>query len=106
VYLASVTPAGDLEAILDRRGLRRWFRDVYGYPPWTKPDAVRDVLRREACAPQEALLVGDSAGDQRAAAATGVAFIARDSGLFFDTPPLEIFPDLTAVAVGLRPRLP
>jgi phosphoglycolate phosphatase-like HAD superfamily hydrolase len=107
VYLASVTPAEDLDAILKRRGLRAWFRDVYGCPPWTKPGAVRDVLRRESCAPNDALLLGDSAGDQRTAAETGVGFIARDSGLLFDDPaPPTLFPDLAAVANYLRDRLP
>ena len=107
VYLASVTPAEDLEAVLDQRGLRRWFRDVYGCPPWTKPNAVRDVLRREECPPHCALLLGDSAGDQRAAAETGVEFLARDSGLPFDEPaPTAIFRDLNAAADYLRPRLP
>jgi beta-phosphoglucomutase-like phosphatase (HAD superfamily) len=107
VYLASVTPQEDLEAILKQRGLRAGFRDVYGCPPWTKPGAVRDVLRREACAPHEALLLGDSAGDQRAAAETGVEFVARHSGLPFDDPaPRLLFHDLAAVAAYLRDRLP
>lgn len=107
VYLASVTPAEDLAVILQRRRLRAWFRDVYGCPPWTKSDAVRDVLRREACASHEALFVGDSAGDQRAAAETGVEFVARDSGLPFDEPaPPALFPDLAAVAAHIRDRLP
>lgn len=107
VYLASVTPEEDLEAILEQRGLHAWFRDVYGCPPWTKPGAVRDVLRREACAPHDALLLGDSAGDQRAAAETGVEFVARHSGLPFDDPaPRTLFPDLAAVATYLRDRLP
>lgn len=107
VYLASVTPAEDLDAILERRGLRAWFRDVYGCPPWTKPSAVRDVLRREACAPHDALLLGDSAGDQRTATETGVEFVARHSGLPFDDPaPRTLFPDLAAVATYLRDRLP
>lgn len=107
VYLASVTPIEDLDVVLDRRGLRRWFRDVYGCPPWTKADAVRDVLRREGCSPHHALLLGDSAGDQRAAAEVGVGFLARDSGLPFDEPsPTAIFRDLNAAADYLRLRLP
>lgn len=107
MYLASVTPAEDLETILQRRGLSQWFRGVYGCPPWTKPAAVRDVLRREACSPDEVLLLGDSAGDQHAAAETGVAFAARNSGLPFDIPlPSTIFPDLIMAAAGLRERLP
>ena len=106
VYLASVTPAEDLETILARRELRAWFRDVYACPPWTKPNAVRDILRREACDPHEALLLGDSAGDQRAAAETGIAFVGRDSGLPFEEPAPTTFPDLYAVAAFLHSQLP
>lgn len=106
VYLASVTPAEDLASILDRRGLHQWFRGVYGCPPWAKADAVCDILKREECLPEHAVLVGDSAGDQRAAAATGVHFVARDSGLPFDAPLPELFSDMTAVRNHLIDRLP
>ena len=105
VYLASVTPAEDLDVILERRGLRTRFNGVYGCPPWTKPAAIRDVLRREQCEPGEAALIGDSAGDQRAAAETGVEFIARDSGLPFEAPPEAVFMDLAGVAAYLKDRL-
>jgi len=97
VYLASVTPAGELAKILTQRGLTHWFRDVYGCPPWTKQDAIRDVLAREGVKSAEALLIGDSAGDQLAAQMTGVNFLARDSGLSFDAPVPLTFPDLNGI---------
>lgn len=102
VYLASVTPAEELNLILDRRGLYRWFRGVYGCPPWTKPGAVRDVLTREGAVPQDALLIGDSAGDQRAARETGVRFLARNSGLAFDEPAPLSFADLNEITAYLK----
>lgn len=97
-YLASVTPEAELAVILERLGLRRWFRGVYGCPPWTKADAILDVLEREAVKPDEALLIGDSAGDQRAAGMTGVNFLARDSGLSFDSPAPRCFADLNELS--------
>lgn len=97
VYLASVTPAEDLELILERRGLAGYFQRAYGCPPWTKPEAILDILRCELVAPQEVVLVGDSAGDQRAAAQTNIRFVGRDSGLEFDTRPALVFPDLIGV---------
>ena len=106
VYLASVTPAGDLEAILRDRDLLRWFRAVYGCPPWTKTGAILDLLKREKAHPTEALLIGDSAGDQRAAREAGVAFVGRNSGLPFDPPPPTQFPDLTVLADYLTDRIP
>src|SRR5688572_19150164 len=106
VYLASVTPAEELARILETRGLTHWFRGVYGYPPWPKPRAILDVLAREGVAPGEALLIGDSAGDQRAAQSTGVEFLAVNSGLSFDEPLPIQFPDLTGIADYLDERLP
>ena len=103
LYLASVTPAPDLDATLARRDLTRFFRGVYGCPPWTKSAAVRDILERESCLPSETVLVGDSMGDLRAAAENGIAFIARDSGLPFETPPELVFDDMHGVANFLRP---
>jgi phosphoglycolate phosphatase-like HAD superfamily hydrolase len=98
LYLISVTPAEELDTILSQRGLKRWFRDVYGCPPWTKPDAIRDVLAREAAAPGDAILIGDSAGDQRAAQMVGLRFLARNSGLKFDDPQPLTFADLNEIS--------
>jgi len=106
VYLASVTPADDLTFILQRRNLSRWFKDVYPCPPWTKPDAILDVLGRESATPAQALLIGDSAGDQHAASVTGVHFLGRNSGLSFDSPAPVTFPDLSEIANFIKQRLP
>jgi phosphoglycolate phosphatase-like HAD superfamily hydrolase len=98
LYLASVTPANELNEILEKRGLLHWFDGVYGCPPWTKANAIRDILSRNFIIPKNSLLIGDSAGDQRAALDAGVQFIARDSGLKFDEPPPLIFLDLNEIA--------
>ena len=97
IYLASVTPEPELLEILNRRRLSQWFTGVYGCPPWTKPDAIRAILAREAAPCDAALLVGDSAGDQLAAQEAGIRFVARDSGLPFAAPTPPRFPDLHSV---------
>jgi phosphoglycolate phosphatase len=106
VYLASVTPIEELTQTLASRDLLRWFRKVYGCPPWTKPDAIRDILAVERVSPANALLVGDSPGDQRAAESTGVRFIARNSGLAFDAPPPLQFADLEEIRIHLNHLIP
>ena len=98
LYLASVTPANELEHILEKRGLLHWFEGIYGCPPWTKANAIRDILSRNSILPRNSLLLGDSAGDQRAAFETGIQFIARDSGLKFDEIPSLFFLDLNEIA--------
>ncbi len=98
LYLASVTPTNELNEILEKRGLLHWFDGVYGCPPWTKANAIRDILSRNSIAPKNGLLIGDSAGDQRAALETGIQFMARDSGLKFDEIPPLFFLDLDEIA--------
>ena len=102
IYLASVTPEPELKHILTERGLAGWFNGVYGCPPWTKPNAIRDVLTKEPVSPEEVLLIGDSVGDQRAASETGVRFLGRHSGLEFDSPPPTAFADLNEIAIYLK----
>jgi phosphoglycolate phosphatase-like HAD superfamily hydrolase len=95
LYLLSVTPIQDLTIIVDRLEIRSYFKDIYGCPPWNKPDAIRDILQKENCSAKKAVMIGDSYGDQRAAAETGIHFIGRDSGLGFEYPQPEIIiPDL------------
>jgi phosphoglycolate phosphatase-like HAD superfamily hydrolase len=102
VYLASVTPEPELKLILSERNLNAWFKAVYGCPPWTKPKAIIDVLLKEHVQPENALLVGDSAGDQLAANETGVKFLARNSGLSFNSPAPLTFADLDEIRQYLR----
>lgn len=102
LYLASVTPEEELAAILDLRGYRHYFRGVYGCPPWTKPAAIGDILLREKAPPERALFIGDSAGDQRAAALQNVPFAARHSGLPFDRAPDLSFADMNEAATYLE----
>lgn len=94
VYLASVTPQEELILILKKRELLHWFRNVYGCPPWTKPEAIKDILLKGGYNLDQALLIGDSAGDQRAAKTCGIEFLARNSGLSFDFPIPKMFLDM------------
>lgn len=101
LYLASVTPAGDLGIILDNLRIRTFFKDVYGCPPWTKPLAVKDILEKGNTSPNKTVLIGDSYGDQNAAEETGIHFIGRNSGLQFKDPqPRIVIEDLTGLSAA------
>lgn len=109
VYLASVTPQVDLDAILAARDLTHYFTRVYGCPPWTKATAIKDIIVGGvggAGGVGGVLFIGDSAGDQRAALETGVEFLARDSGLRFDDPQPVSGPDMSDLLARVLPRLP
>lgn len=104
LYLASMTPEPELRRLLEVHGLDGTFAGVFGCPPWPKADAVQRIVRIVG-GPEGVVMIGDSAGDQRAAAAHGVDFIARDSGLPFDPPVTGIasLPDIgTLLSLRLR----
>ena len=101
IYLASVTPDEELKRILRHRNLINRFKAVFGCPPWTKVQAIQHIQKNEEVSTDEIMLIGDSAGDQRAAAETGIRFLARDSGLRFDEPPPQMFPDLISIKAYL-----
>lgn len=78
LFVASGTPQGELDMIVEQRGLRRFFREVWGTPA-EKPAIVRDLLARYSLAPDQVLFIGDGLSDHQAAVATGLHFLARST---------------------------
>lgn len=78
LFVASGTPQGELDLIVDRRDLRRFFREVWGTPT-EKPEIVRDLLARYALTPDQVLFIGDGVSDHKAATVTGLHFLARST---------------------------
>ena len=42
IYIASRSPADELEKILEIRKLKKYFKEIYAVP-WLKPNAIRDI---------------------------------------------------------------
>jgi phosphoglycolate phosphatase-like HAD superfamily hydrolase len=83
LFVASGTPDDELKLIVLRRGLAPRFREVHGTPR-EKPEILRDLMARHGLATHETLFIGDGASDHKAAAATGVEFLARDTPALHD----------------------
>ncbi|MEM7482269.1 MAG: HAD family hydrolase [Acidobacteriota bacterium] len=98
LFVASGTPDEELQQIVDRRGLRRFFREVHGAPRG-KTEILLDVLGRHGWAAAETLMVGDGMSDLDAAEAAGVPFVGREIGTVFEDRDIPTVSDLT----GLRP---
>lgn len=96
LFVASGTPNDELNLIVDRRGLRPRFREVHGTPA-EKPAILRDLMGRHGWSPPEVLFIGDGTSDYKAAEATGVAFLARDTPALHD--------DWVQLGVRLEPDL-
>jgi len=100
LFVASGTPDDELKMIVARRGLDRFFREVHGTPR-EKPEILRDLMQRHGLAPEETLFIGDGASDHKAAAATAVEFLARDTPALHDhwtSLGVRRAPDLTDLA--------
>ncbi len=74
--LVSSTPHGELEQIVARRDLARYFRAVRGAPP-AKTVAIGDVIATSGWSADRVAMVGDTIADREAALANGLRFIGR-----------------------------
>jgi phosphoglycolate phosphatase-like HAD superfamily hydrolase len=78
LFVASGTPQEELDFIVERRGLTRFFTGVFGTPR-TKTEIIRHLLAGLGLSPDDVVFVGDGLSDYQAASETGVRFIARES---------------------------
>jgi phosphoglycolate phosphatase-like HAD superfamily hydrolase len=83
MIVASGTPQDELDRIVDERGLRALFVEVWGSPN-EKAEVLRGVMKRFACGCDEILFVGDGTTDHEAATAAGVRFLARETSELAD----------------------
>lgn len=74
--LVTGTPQAEIERILDVSGIAGCFCEVHGAPT-SKAAAIAAALARLRCRCEDALMIGDSEADLRAALAARVAFLLR-----------------------------
>jgi len=82
----SAAPAGELDEIINRRGLAGFFHEVHG-APGKKAEHLASILHRTGWAPSKCLFFGDAASDYNAARACDVPFLGVVPGE--DAPLLE-----------------
>ena len=78
MYIASGTPDEEMQRVVDGRGIRNFFKGVYG-TPMKKEEIVNKVLSENGYGIAEAVFVGDAGTDMQAAEATGLTFIGRNT---------------------------
>ena len=93
--MASATPEEELRDILERRGLTRYFKGVFGYPT-PKAEALRFVQGAEGIQRNELLFIGDAQADCEAAEQVGCRFVGRrpaDGSNPFAGKPVDVVPN-------------
>ncbi|HAK89634.1 MAG: hypothetical protein A2077_04090 [Nitrospirae bacterium GWC2_46_6] len=84
-YIASATPHDELEGIIEKKNISRYFKKIYGAPQ-KKINIVKTILSENALKPDDAVYIGDAVSDHDAATSNGVTFVARiteDNSLLF-----------------------
>lgn len=90
--IISATPQEEIEEIIEKRGINRFFSAIYGSPK-EKNDAVKEALKNEGIEAQSAAYVGDALSDFLAADSNNVKFICRihdNENIFKDITCLKI----------------
>jgi HAD superfamily hydrolase (TIGR01549 family) len=78
--LVTATPKDEIEEILEKLDIKHFFYKVYGSPV-LKKDAIFMELNNLAIEPKNAIMLGDSNSDYKAAKNNGILFILRCTDL-------------------------
>jgi HAD superfamily hydrolase (TIGR01549 family) len=73
MYIVSAAPQNELDEIVESRNIRRYFRDVHGFPT-KKTTVIAEYLRRFPEHRSSCVMVGDTISDYKAARETGISF--------------------------------
>ncbi|MEZ9357186.1 HAD family hydrolase [Vibrio breoganii] len=73
IYIASGSEQEELREVFNRRGLTKYFNQIYGSPT-SKVDLVRGILQKDDS--KKAVMFGDAFSDMRAAEDNGIDFVA------------------------------
>lgn len=76
LFVASGTPDGELQEIVDRRGMNKFFVSIHGSPA-SKGNILNDIVRHHAFSPARVLMIGDASADLEGSIEAGTAFIGR-----------------------------
>lgn len=74
LFVISATPHAEMQRIVDARGLRGCFAEVYGSPPG-KAETASSIITRHGFRRERVVFVGDAVQDITAATALGLPFV-------------------------------
>lgn len=102
LYIVSNCQCGYIETFLHAHRLERYFADIEmsGRTGWPKGDNIRLLMERNQIT--RAVYVGDTAGDQRAAAQAGIPFVYAGYGFGHVEAPDAVIERLSDLPVCVR----
>ena len=76
LYIISGTPQDELQTIVEKREMNKYFKGVYGSPD-TKPNLVRQIIAENGYNHEKVLYIGDSLSDYHNARKSSIKFLGR-----------------------------
>ena|SRR3990167_1910799 len=93
-YVASATPVNELQRIIDRRKMSKFFKSIYG-APLLKTQNVKQIIDRAQLNKKEVVMVGDAETDYQAAMENSIDFIGVSENKKQFPTALAVLGDLT-----------
>ena len=102
LFIVSNCQTGYIEAFLEAHGLEKLFRDheCFGRTGLGKAESIRILLDRQGT--EDAVYVGDTAGDEAAANAAGIPFIHAAYGFGTASAPAAVIRSITELPEALK----
>ena len=79
-FLVTATPQEEIEYIVNKLKIGRYFMEIIGSPA-NKKDAISSLLLKYSIIPERAVMIGDSHSDYDASIANNISFIIRGTNL-------------------------
>ena len=73
-FISTGTPTEEIEIILEKKNIRKYFKEVYGSPE-KKDNHVKRILKKYSYNKDEVVFIGDALTDRDAARENGIKFI-------------------------------
>jgi HAD superfamily hydrolase (TIGR01549 family) len=81
-YIISGTPQKELELLIEKRNMEKYFKGIYGTPP-EKPKTMKEIISRNYYQPSKTLYIGDTLGDLGDAQLAGIKFLGLTTKSIF-----------------------
>jgi phosphoglycolate phosphatase-like HAD superfamily hydrolase len=101
LYLISISPEEELSRVLQSRGLKKYFKQIFANPT-NKSDAFKTILKREQLDRLETIYIGDTPEDFQAASTIGIPFIGRNSKKDFPEGNFPVFENMRQIQYFLN----
>jgi HAD superfamily hydrolase (TIGR01549 family) len=75
-YVVSGTPQKELELIIIKRDMQKYFKGIYGTPA-TKPEIIGKIIKENNYNKEKIIFIGDSLSDYNAANKVDIPFLGR-----------------------------